>query len=101
MSVTMTAPSPNLSISFNTGDPWRVAFNTWILVSATQLWSSSINSFKPPYQSRGARLSTIISPFNITIMTPSARNQRLFYSIVVVTGDGRTSTPDRGLVIVG
>lgn len=100
MSVTMTSPSPNLVITFNTGDPWRFTPNTWILVAATQLWPRTINSFKPPYQARGARLSTIFSPFTITLSTPSTRTERVFWSIVVVTGDGRTSTPDRGRLIV-
>ncbi len=100
MSVTMTAPSPNLMIDFNTSDPWRFWPSTYIIVNATDLRPSSINSYKPPYRSRGRRLSTIIPPFAIPISTPSVRGQRVFYFIQVVTGDGRISGRDRDRVIV-
>ena len=97
--VTATASTSRLTVSFTGSDSWVSAAGSGMLVFVSRPQNQSINFFKGPYRLAGAITGTatgVASPATLALPFATSAGQKLFYRVQVSQADGRYSLPVTG-----
>jgi len=103
--VTATEGPAQVVVDYDVPQPYQFLFQAWVLVYTTIAYPVTIDSFKPHYSFRGRFSANRIPPVTIPMtafppMPILTRNQRIFFKLVLVAGDGRVAPPQRDRLIV-
>jgi hypothetical protein len=97
--VTASHTSSIVSVAFTNTDSWATAAGGALIVYTSKPQSAGINYFKGPYRFAHTILGAGTAPTSPATFTSPfvlASGQSLFFKVVCVQADGRTSSPFRG-----